>query len=181
MKAGDVTGGIVLATMAALFMVGGGGSIEDASETSQAREVYPEAYRPLTEAELRFESGGCVVQWQVNPFGDWLSTLQCDPSSPKGDSAEQSWEAQYRAAIAAVFPESERANAVAIVACETGSTFAPHAVGDNGRARGAFQTHARFWGPVPDDIRGQTEQAYRIWQRAGWAPWTCARILGIAG
>ena len=92
-------------------------------------------------------------------------------------ASQTPWREQYRAAIEAVFPPQEWGNALAIVGCETGETYAPHAVGDQGRAVGGFQVWSIFHGVVPEDIVGQVRQAFGIWQRSGWQPWTCRSVL----
>ena len=147
---------------------------------------YPEAERPVIVAQAEATERPVIVAEaeaeatvaQAERVEQSLTLHAEDTGAAAAPVASQTpWREQYRLAIEAVFPPQEWANALAIVACETGETYAPHAVGDQGRAVGGFQVHAQFWGSVPADIPGQTRQAYGIWQRSGWQPWTCRSVL----
>lgn len=131
-----------------------------------------EAERPVSIAQVEADA----VQAHAERVEQEL-TLYAKDAEDAPMASRPSWKEQYRMAIEAVFPEQEWDNALAIVRCETGETYAPHAVGDSGRAEGGFQVHAKFWGPVPVDILGQARQAFGIWQLSGWSPWTCRSVL----
>ena len=149
---------------------------------------YPEAERPAAVAQAEEAAPVIVAQAEAEAtvahaerVEQSLTLHAQDTGADAAPVASQTpWREQYRLAIEAVFPPHEWANALAIVGCETGETYAPHAVGDQGRAVGGFQVHAQFWGSVPADIPGQTRQAFGIWKQSGWFPWTCARLLGIS-
>lgn len=66
---------------------------------------------------------------------------------------------------AALWPTVER-----IVACE--SSGHPGAVSPGGHV-GVMQVDPALWGPVPADIPGQLEQAYRVYLAQGWGAWSC--------
>lgn len=99
---------------------------------------------------------------------DWTPTPQPNLSMVADDRhRSMTWE-QYQALQA--FPEDQQLLFACIAYHE--SRWQTDAVGDNGRAHGAWQVHPRFWGPVPDDLKGQAEQAAEIASEYGSKPWT---------
>ena len=181
----------LLTFVPALALIGWAAMGQDGSEPrAVGRETFPEAERPAVVAQVEAEPVQVAQVAQVEAEAtvahaervEQSLTLHAqDTGADAAPVASQTpWREQYRAAIEAVFPPQEWANALAIVGCETGETYAPHAVGDQGRAVGGFQVWSIFHGEVPADIPGQTRQAYGIWQRSGFGPWTCAHLLGIS-
>lgn len=82
-------------------------------------------------------------------------------------------------AILAVFG-AHGSEAVAVARCETGGTFSVTA--SNGQYLGLFQmgsyARARYGhGYTP---LAQARAAHRYFVDAGWSPWECARIVGVA-
>jgi hypothetical protein len=70
--------------------------------------------------------------------------------------------------------------AVRVAKCESGWSLAVHAHSPAGHL-GMFQfgsfaraTYGFAWNPW-----AQSAAAYRYYRAAGWAPWSCARIVGV--
>ena len=84
-------------------------------------------------------------------------------------------------AIAYVWPDHLDDEAVAVVRCETGGTFSTRA-SNSGVYLGLFQfgPYARARYGFGSTALAQARAAYRYFRDAGWAPWECARIVGIA-
>lgn len=74
-------------------------------------------------------------------------------------------------------------DALKIAFCESGLN--PEAVGDKNTAYqsyGLFQIRALPGRPSPDwllDPVNNINYAYELYQKEGWQPWSCARILGL--
>jgi hypothetical protein len=102
-----------------------------------------------------------------------LGVASC--SAPSASSAT-SPRARAKAVVCDVFG-SRCAAAMRVVACETGGTFDPHAVGDAGE-RGLFQIHPVHFGRLDAgrlfERRYNALFAYRL-SRGGrdWSAWTC--------
>ena len=77
------------------------------------------------------------------------------------------------------WPEEWIPDALAIIQCESGGN--PLAVGDHGASLGLLQLWYGHFYPGEDwrDPRVNAAVALRVYQREGWRPWTCARLLGI--
>ena len=79
---------------------------------------------------------------------------------------------QWRA-IRAAFPEREEWAAARTMVCE--SLGDPLAIGDQGRAHGAWQVHPQWWGLVPGTLGELAVHAAAIVSRESWRPWTGAK------
>lgn len=95
----------------------------------------------------------------------------------------------YRVAALAVkrhFPK-EQSFAMAVVKCETGSTYDRFATGRAGE-RGIFQIHPTWFGRRIGRYVVNSKRLYNPWYNAkiaaelrrvaGWSQWTCARYVG---
>ena len=86
-----------------------------------------------------------------------------------------------------IFPRREWENAKAVAACENRGTGLDNRRARRGRAgeRSHWQIHPIHFNWVDEDQLETnafyaTAVAHRLWRNAGgWAPWTCARFLGI--
>ena len=85
-------------------------------------------------------------------------------------TAEQVWDAAFQASGSVTWANE----AVAVSRCESGWNV--RAVGAAGE-EGAMQVRAIYHGEVGATLREQMKQAWRIYQRSGWRPWSCREVL----
>ena len=68
-----------------------------------------------------------------------------------------------------------------IVNCE--SRWNPWAIGDQGNSRGLYQIHQKYHPQISTECAFDpvcsTKEAIKIWQKQGWQPWSCKKIIGI--
>lgn len=93
---------------------------------------------------------------------------------------------QWRGLVASIWPASEVDNVLAVMQCESGGNrYAHNTAGED--SRGLMQinvgpgAHTQWASYNLFDPETNLRLAYQLWQSQGWAPWTCARNLGLTG
>lgn len=93
---------------------------------------------------------------------------------------------QWRGLVASIWPASEVDNVLAVMQCESGGNpWAHNTVNED--SRGLLQinvgpgAHTQWASYDLFDPATNLQLAYQLWQSQGWAPWTCARNLGLVG
>jgi len=131
--------------------------------------VGPEASGAVTRVEAEPNTIGSMSIRLDQPTPDYVTDV------PAGRVLEP-WETVqvlplevWRASL--VMSEANQWPLLRITACESGGTWDTTLIGAAGEV-GVAQVIPRFWGAVPADLRGQFEQADRIYTEHGDWPWT---------
>ena len=93
---------------------------------------------------------------------------------------------QWRSLVASIWPASQVDNVLAVMQCESGGD--PNAHNTNGEdSRGLMQinvgpgAHTQWASYNLFDPTTNLQLAYQLWQQSGWAPWSCASVVGLTG
>lgn len=186
----------LLAYLALLVATAAAIGTGDGETRAVGREIFPEATRRLTEAELTISNGRCTVSWYGDPrYGDWLYTLECkpDPEAAAIQAAANRVAASLRRHMdrpwVQVWPEHLWGAVAIIDACESNSSWHPDTYLLDGLHGGRMQIDPRTWRTFFENEHGWTwweivnddvinsRAGYVIYQRAGsFRPWPwCGR------
>lgn len=100
---------------------------------------------------------------------DWLPTPDRGRVLEAGETVQVIPLDVWRASL--VIAEAHQWALLRITACESGGTWDTTLRGAAGEV-GVAQVIPAYWGPVPSDLRGQFEQADRIYTEHGDWPWS---------
>ena len=144
-------------------------------------DAYPSNVPAIPGGDVHRVPAGYDVPGMVEPTTDSEAAVQApeviDVVPTGSDTSVFVPEAPSSVELTVCAYDWDCATAMRIVACETGRTFDPGAVGAAGE-RGWFQIHPIHWGKPQCsgnlfDPVVNTACAYSIWAAQGWWPWSC--------